>query len=51
MLILGLVGLALLQLWSGGDEVDVPLIEDGITDEGPLPEWIPPAPLQSRNRT
>ncbi|KAF8506694.1 hypothetical protein F5888DRAFT_1902347 [Russula emetica] len=31
--------------WSGGDEVDVPLIEDGATDEGSLPECIPtPAP-------
>lgn len=31
--------------WSGGDEVDVSLIEDGATDEGSLPERIPtPAP-------
>ncbi|KAN0124759.1 hypothetical protein V8E52_001311 [Russula decolorans] len=31
--------------WSSGDEVDVPLIEDGATDEGALPECIPtPAP-------
>ena len=27
--------------WSGGDEVDIPLIEDGATDEGSLPECIP----------
>jgi hypothetical protein len=31
--------------WSSGDEVDVPLTEDGATDEGSLPECIPtPAP-------
>lgn len=34
--------------WSGGDEADVPLIEDGATDEGSLPEGItapaPPVP-------
>jgi hypothetical protein len=41
LLILGLVGFALLQLWSGGYEVDVALIEDGATDEGSLLECIP----------
>jgi hypothetical protein len=36
--------------WNGGDEVDVPLIEDGATDEGSLPEFIPtPVPPISQS--
>jgi magnesium transporter len=31
--------------WSGGGEADVPLIEDGATDEGSLSECTPTAPL------
>ena len=36
--------------WYGGDEVDVPLIEDGATDEGSLPECIAPPVPESPER-
>jgi hypothetical protein len=39
-----------IDTWSTGDEAEVPLIEDGATNEGSLPECIPtPAPPVSQS--